>query len=180
MDRTAKSSASHPRGRGDVPAALIERLGYLLGQAHLIHRRTAEAELAPLELGVKEFGALSVLVDEGTMSQQRLGERMRVDRTTMVMVVDQLENGGFVTRERSAQDRRAYSIRPTAQGRRVLKRAAAAAGRAEAEFLAPISTGEQRQLVQLLQQLTSPDREAVAAPIEAASQGGAPTNRRLG
>ena len=144
------------RDRAGLPAALSDRLGYLLGQAHLAHRRIAERPLVSLGLGVKEFGALSVLVDEGPLSQQRLGERMRVDRTTMVAVVDGLEREGFVERERDADDRRAYALRATPRGCRALNRANDAVERAEAEFLARISPADRRRLKDLLLELISP------------------------
>jgi len=145
-----------PRDRAELPAALSDRLGYLLGQAHLAHRRIAAAPLAALGLGVKDFGALAVLVDEGPLSQQRLGERMRVDRTTMVAVVDELERNGFVERARDADDRRAYALRATPQGRRTLARADDAAQQAEAEFLARISVADRRRLRASLRTLISP------------------------
>jgi len=141
--------------RAAGPPALAARLGYLLGQAHLEHRSIARAALASLGLDVKEFGALSVLVDEGALSQQRLGERLRIDRTTMVAIVDQLERKGFVERRRDPQDRRAYALQATAAGRRVLVRADAAAERAEAEFLGTLSVADRRKLKELLRTLIS-------------------------
>jgi len=81
---------------------------------------------------------------------------MRVDRTTMVAVVDELERNGFVERERDPDDRRAYALRANSQGRRVLRRADEAARRADAEFLAPIPTADRRQLKNLLRRLISP------------------------
>ena len=151
-----ETSVSEPCERETVPSALSDRLGYLLGQTHLAHRRVAEAQLASLELGVKEFGALSVLADEGPFSQQRLGERMRVDRTTMVTVVDELERKGLAERRRNAEDRRAYALQATGKGRRVLSRANEAVERAEAEFLARIPAREARRLKEILRRLVSP------------------------
>jgi DNA-binding MarR family transcriptional regulator len=145
--------------RGPAPPVLADLLGYLLGQAHLAHRRVAEGELRSLGLRAKEFGALSVLVSEGEMSQRRLGAAMRIDRTTMVAVTDGLEVKGFVERKRDPEDRRAYALQATARGRRVLGRATAAAERAEAQFLRRISTEERRQLKRLLRELISSDAE---------------------
>jgi DNA-binding MarR family transcriptional regulator len=139
--------------RDDLPRAMADRLGFLLGRAHITHRQVAEAALAPLGLAPRQFGALSLLADEGPLSQQRLGERMGVDRTTMVALVDGLERSGLVERERDPDDRRAYALRATPRGRRVLERAAAAAERAEAEFLAPIPARDARQLKQILRKL---------------------------
>ena len=142
--------------REDPPSALSDRLGYLLGQAHLAHRRVAERRLGSLGLRGKEFGALSVLADEGPLSQQRLGERLGIDRTTMVAVVDALERKGFAERRRNSEDRRAYSLHATGTGRRVLDRATEAAQRAEAEFLAQLPAREARQLKEILRKLIAP------------------------
>lgn len=138
-----------------LPAALSDRLGYLLGRAHLAHREVAERALASMGLGVKEFGALAVLVEEGPLSQQRLGERQGVDRTTMVAVVDGLERAKLVERRRDPRDRRAYSLHATPKGRRVLERAEEAAERAEKEFLAALPAPDRRRLKRLLRTLLS-------------------------
>lgn len=153
-----RSSSDPDRdGRERLPPALADRLGYLLGQAHLAHRRVAEAELASLDLRPKEFGALSVLGTEGAMSQQRLGKTTGIDRTTMVAVADELERKGFVERRRDPEDRRAYALQTTVRGLRTLERATKAAKRAEARFLARMSPDEQRQLKRVLRELIAPE-----------------------
>ena len=116
-------------------ASLADNLGFLLGHAHDRHRALAASRLVEVGLAPKEYGALSVLVAEGPLTQQQLGRRTGIDRTTMVAVADALEEKGFAVRERSPADRRAYELRATAQGRRTLGRAARAMHRAEAEFL---------------------------------------------
>lgn len=130
-----------------------DRLGFLLGQAHLAHRQLAESALAPLGLGPRQFGALAVLADEGPLSQQRLGERVGLDRTTMVALVDGLERSGMVERERNPDDRRAYALRATPRGRRVLARATAAVDRAEADFLRRLPAQDARRLKEILRTL---------------------------
>lgn len=155
MAPALETPVDEPPNREGLPSTLSDRLGYLLGQAHLAHRSLAEQPLSALGLGVKEFGALSVLAAEGPLSQQKLGQRLRVDRTTMVAVVDQLERRGFAERQRNGEDRRAYALQATSQGRRVLGRANDAAERAEAEFLAPIPPADRRKLKELLRQLIS-------------------------
>lgn len=139
----------------ELPAALSERLGFLLGRAHSEHRVMAGRAFASLGLGVKEFGALSILVEEGPLSQQRLGERQGVDRTTMVAVVDALGRKELVQRRRDPEDRRAYSLHATPAGRLMLRRAGRAAKQAECEFLAPIAAADRRRLKDLLRQLVA-------------------------
>ena len=139
-----------------LPAALSDRLGFLLGRAHLAHSSIAQQALAPLALGVKQLGALSVLAEEGPLSQQRLGERQGVDRTTMVAVVDDLEQRGLVERRRNPHDRRAYALHATHEGRRLLGQANEVVKRVEEEFLTPIPARDRRRLKQLLKTLISP------------------------
>jgi DNA-binding MarR family transcriptional regulator len=134
----------------ELPPALADELGYLLGRAHAVHRARVEEALAPFALGVKAFGALSLLVTEGPLSQRRLGERQGIDRSTMVAVVDELEREGLVERRRDAIDRRAYALHATPEGRRRLPRARKAAARAEDEALASLSQHERARLKRLL------------------------------
>ena len=133
--------------------SIADQLGYLLGRAHLEHRAIAERALGPLGLSGKGFGALILLVQDGPMSQQRLGERQGVDRTTMVAVVDELESAGYVERRRDPRDRRAYSLHATAKGQRVLERAAEATRRAEEAFLAALPAADRHRLKRLLRTL---------------------------
>jgi DNA-binding MarR family transcriptional regulator len=144
------------RDPAGLPAQLSDRIGFLLGRAHLAHRARAEQALAAFGLSGKGLGALSVLVDEGPLSQQRLGERQGVDRTTMVAVVDELERLGLVERRRDPADRRAYSLHPTSKGRRVQRNAREVAKRAEDEFLAPLAAADRRRLKEFLRTLISP------------------------
>lgn len=143
-------------GSDSLPEAVSDRLGFLLGRAHLAHREVAEAGLGSLGIRARESGALALLAGEGPLSQQRLGQRMGVDRTTMVSLVDELEQKGLVARQRDPADRRAYALHLTPKGRRLLARADRAVKRAEDEFLTVLSAEERRQLKTLLRRLIAP------------------------
>jgi DNA-binding MarR family transcriptional regulator len=129
-----------------MPDALAERLGPLLGRAHEAHRRLSLEALAPLGLGVKSVGALTVLQAEGPLSQRRLAERQGIDRTTMVAVVDELERLGAAERRKDPADRRANALHITPRGRRLLARARTAVAGAEEAFLAPLPPAERQRL----------------------------------
>ena len=129
-----------------MPDALAERLGPLLGRAHDAHRRLSLEALAPLGLGVKSVGALTVLQAEGPLSQRRLAERQGIDRTTMVAVLDELERMGAVERRKDPADRRANALHITPRGRQLLTKARTAVAGAEDAFLAPLAPAEQQRL----------------------------------
>jgi DNA-binding MarR family transcriptional regulator len=136
-----------------LPAALANRIGYLLARAHLGMRAIADEALTPLGLDKKEYAALVLLASEGPLSQQALSVIQGCDRTTMVAVVDELEDGELVVRRRNPLDRRAYALEITAKGRRALDQADRLVSQVERDFLAPLSTAERRTLIDLLQRL---------------------------
>jgi DNA-binding MarR family transcriptional regulator len=104
-----------------LPASLHRRLGAVLSWAAENAQEVANRALEPLGLTVKHFGVVTFLRYEteldrqgGPLSQQAIGERLRIDRTTMVALIDSLERAGYVKRERNPGDRRAYVITLTA------------------------------------------------------------------
>ncbi len=156
--RQQTEAAVPPTEALDGQFVLAERLGYLLGQAHLTHRRLAEAELADLDLLGKEFGALAVLVAHGDLSQQRLGQLLGIDRTTMVALVDNLERKQLAKRHAQPADRRAYAVRATPHGREVLTRAEGAIQRAESLFLSALPAQQRHAFTAALARLVHEHR----------------------
>jgi DNA-binding MarR family transcriptional regulator len=141
-------------------------LGPLLGRAHGAHRALTLEALAPLEIGPKGFGALVILDAEGPLSQQQLGKRQGVDRTTTVAVVDQLERVGAVRRRRDEADRRAYAVEITPEGARLLESARGAVEDAERRFLAPLPEPEHERLREALRTLLRDAGDGPPTPRE--------------
>jgi len=142
-----------PAAGGELPAALGDRIGYLIARAHHACHILADEAMQPLGLTVKHFGCLAVIADEGPLSQQTLGARMGVDRTTIVAVVDDLEAKGFVARRRNPTDRRAYALEATTTGRRWLARAQERLHARENRMLGGVSEPQRKQLRELLRAL---------------------------
>lgn len=89
------------------------RLGHLLQHAQAkLARKSAEA-LVPYGVDGRELAVLVVLADEETLSQAEAAGRLGVDRTTMAVLVDGLEDHGLVERRRSPRDRRRNIVRLT-------------------------------------------------------------------
>jgi DNA-binding MarR family transcriptional regulator len=149
------------------PTALMERLSFLLKRTYALLEATIESELARLGVTGREFGVLTLLDAEGPASQQRLAGRIGVDRTTMVALIDALEEKRLVIRHRDPSNRRAYLLEVTAAGRKRLRDALKAVQRAEQAALAPLSGTESATLTRALQCVVQ------AGPID--SSGGQPT-----
>jgi DNA-binding MarR family transcriptional regulator len=135
------------------PAVLMERLSFLLKRTSALLDGTVEQELARLGISGREFGVLTLVEAEGPASQQRLAGRIGVDRTTMVALIDALEEKRLVKRHRDPTNRRAYVLEVTSAGRKKLRDALKAVERAEQQALAPLSCGESASLTRALQRL---------------------------
>jgi DNA-binding MarR family transcriptional regulator len=136
--------------RSPLPPALMERVGFLLAMAKGGAEAVCMDALAPIGLHVRQYGLLLVLATEGPLSQGELAEWVRTDRTTMVALVDDLEERGYVRRERNPLDRRAYLLQLTPEGRRALTRGRTLMRRAEGRLLRSLNEREREQLVELL------------------------------
>jgi DNA-binding MarR family transcriptional regulator len=135
---------------------LTSRLGYLFAQLHLRWGAEAHAALAGAGLGDfggMHYGALAVIDAAGPISQQELGEYVRKDRTTIVALVDDLEDAGLVERRRNPTDRRAYALELTGEGREWLAAAGPALTAAEDRLLGDLDDEERQRLLETLQRI---------------------------
>jgi DNA-binding MarR family transcriptional regulator len=137
---------------------LSRRLGYLLKHAQLRMAGLTAAALKPFGIEGRELAVLFVLADRGPASQQQAAQRLGIDRTTMVALLDALEGKGLVSRHPDADDRRRNVVELTGAGQDTLRRASQASDDAERAFLAPLSPQAARQLRDSLHAIvTHPD-----------------------
>jgi DNA-binding MarR family transcriptional regulator len=113
------------------------------------HTRIAEA-LESLGLTPALFGLLNVLGAREGANQQEIGRDMGIDRSTMVMLIDELEAKALAKRRPHPADRRAREVAITPKGRRVLEQGRQMAIQVEDEVLRGLTSGERRQLLKLL------------------------------
>lgn len=126
-------------------------LGFLMSHlGDVLRERTAKG-LADLGLSPREYGVLWRLEHHGPLSQRELGDLHRIDRTTVVAVVDHLELMGLVRRAPDADDRRRHALELTEPGRARLGEASVVVRRVEDEFLAGVGRSERTQLRATLQ-----------------------------
>lgn len=94
----------------------------LLNQAGYALSNRLAAALAGLELSVRVYCALAKAA-EGEHTQGRLAELAFMDKTTMVVTLDELERRGLAERRLAPEDRRVRVVAVTAEGRRALAKA---------------------------------------------------------
>ncbi|SPT51864.1 MarR family winged helix-turn-helix transcriptional regulator [Actinomadura madurae] len=144
----------------DGPGPELSRnLVYLLKHAHLRMAELATNAVAPYGIDGRELGVLLCLAGREPASQQQAAQRLSIDRTTMVAMLDALEGKGLVSRHPHAEDRRRNVVELTDAGRETLRQATDANDKAEREFLAPLTPKAAEHLRNSLQKLALPSHD---------------------
>lgn len=125
-----------------LPESLTRYTGFLVAKAHQRLFALFGSACRKLGLEVPHPGILHVLEEGGPMSQRLLGRKLRVDRSSMVKLVDALEEGGFARRRSHPRDRRVHLVEVTPAGRRVLAAITRLADQMEARLLARFTAAE--------------------------------------
>ena len=133
--------------------ALAERPGYLLHKAALMMAEEAEAGLEAAGMKTRVFFVLASLAGAPDLSQQDLSRLLNLDPTTVVSVIDDLEDRKYVQRQRNPSDRRRYLLNLTDTGREALAATDQVATELEASFFATLSPKERTTLLKLLSKL---------------------------
>jgi DNA-binding MarR family transcriptional regulator len=137
-----------------VPGVLWGSVGFLLSKAaDQSERRFAEA-LKEHKIAPRQYGVLASISSQGPQSQQQLGERLGIDRTSMVNIIDSLEDTGLVSRVRDREDRRRYAITLTEKGNElIIGTLLDVDATSHDEYLSVLRAGEKEQLLDLLRRL---------------------------
>jgi DNA-binding MarR family transcriptional regulator len=114
-------------------------------------RRRAQLALEPLGLRPRHLITLTVLRDLAGSTQQDLAETLRIDRTNLVGLLNELEDAGLIERRRSPEDRRRHIVELTTAGRRKLATAEFELAAVEEDVLTALDEAQREQLFSLLQ-----------------------------
>lgn len=130
----------------------LHRSGALLDHLARRMRLRAGSVLAPLGLRPRHLVALTVLRDCGGCTQQALSNKLEMDGTNVVGLLNELETEELIERRRSVEDRRRHVVDLTDAGAQRLAKAEAALAAAEDEVLGALDGDQRETLYKLLQQ----------------------------
>jgi DNA-binding MarR family transcriptional regulator len=131
------------------PASLIDLTAYRLSLAGKAVRGAVAAPRAQVGLRQGDVALQASLRDDGPAAQRVLGQRLRLDPSDVLRLVDTLEDRGCVRRKRDTADRRRTIVSLTAAGERTLDAALEACRAAQDAVLAPLSARERATLHEL-------------------------------
>ncbi len=137
-------------------------LGLLLSQASHGLNMEMTARLAPLGITPRSYCVLTKALD-GNFSQGEIADQCDLDKTTMVVTIDQLEAAGWARRAACPSDRRTRLIEVTPAGRRIVARAAKVVDGVHADVLGDLPADQRDVFVTALEGLTA---GRLSAPME--------------
>lgn len=136
-----------------IPNNITVYIGFLLSKAAQKIKSNADEELETYNISSQHFGVLIYLNQIENVSQIDIANALLIDRTTMVKIIDQLENENYVQRLKNPTDRRKYNIVISNEGKQLLAKVEKRIKEIEQEFLSPLSKDEVNNLISNLKKL---------------------------
>jgi DNA-binding MarR family transcriptional regulator len=129
---------------------LTRLVGFHLREAQIAVFRDFAAILGPLEVSPVIFAVLVLIDGNPGAKQTEIARAVRLDRSSMVSVLDNLERRGLVERRAVENDRRSNALALTAAGAALLRQAKRLVASHERRLARDLEPAERRRLVMLL------------------------------
>ena len=130
--------------------ALDSSLLHRLHRASQVATETLARGLGDADLTSRQIIVLAAIAAAEGPSQTAIVEATGVDRSTLADIVKRLLKRGLLSRRRTKEDARAYAVKLTDEGRRLLALARPVMARVEAELLEAIPAQKRGELNRLL------------------------------
>jgi DNA-binding MarR family transcriptional regulator len=158
-----------PSSGAAAPGAdIVAQLGELLVRSSWRLRRGAAKELAPLGVTFGQARALRVLAAGEPIRMADLAASLEIVPRSVTTMIDSLVAAGLVNREADEHDRRSVLVSPTGAGREVLDRMDSARRATAEELFGRLTSGQRRELLNLLVVLADQDASPATARLGSA------------
>jgi len=126
---------------------------------HLLHRAgqcasdVFQGEMGEGDLTPRQYAVLLAVSQNEGLSQTHLVEKTGVDRSTLADIVRRMLKKGLLQRRRTKEDARAYAVKLTDEGSRVLKAADPLARKVDDKVLGALNATERERFLQDLNKI---------------------------
>lgn len=141
-------------GARDMAVGKLER-----SPIHLLHRAGQcasdifQGEVGEGDLTPRQYAVLVAVSQNEGVSQTLLVEKTGVDRSTLADIVRRMLKKGLLQRRRTKEDARAYAVKLTEDGWRVLKATDPLARRVDDKILGVLPNAQRERFLQDLSQI---------------------------
>ena len=158
---------TYPLRMGKTKARAEHQLLPLIEHLARVGRRAFEVSMSPGGLRPRHLIGLKLLSEHGPAGQQGLADALCLDPSNVVVLLNELEQRGLITRRRDPADRRRHIVELSPLGQDELGLAYARSSRVEDDLLRALSAEERDTLYYLLARavgVESPASEPPASP----------------
>jgi DNA-binding MarR family transcriptional regulator len=125
-------------------------MGYAVRRAQIKQYEAFIAALEPWNITPPRFSAMVIVSLNPGLKLTQLAKILGIARSGAVILVDALEELGYVERQPAPEDRRAFSLALTEKGRHDLVKITKAVVDQDKQVVQPLTTAEQHELHRLL------------------------------
>lgn len=101
--------------------SLNENYGFILGNLSKKLDYLFDKVLKPLSITSRHYSLLLIIYQNEDINQKKIGEILKIDRTTMVQFIDYLEDLNYLKRVKNPNDRRSYNLKLTKESKSFIK-----------------------------------------------------------
>lgn len=142
-----------------------ESLGVWLTVTTQAYHRRVEECLIPQGITFRQAQVIGWLMMTGELAQSELARRMQVEPSTVVRLLDRMEDAGLIERITDQEDRRRHFVRLTRAAAPVWKPIAAVGQQVRQEAARGLTVDEQATLKHLLRRVAA-NLQATITPAE--------------
>jgi DNA-binding MarR family transcriptional regulator len=142
-----------PEKREDLKSSGLRPLGLLLSQLGTHAALTFGRKIKGFGISPPHVGILRWIRDNARENQRQLAAHLGILPSRLVLLLDELEAKGLVTRQRSPQDRRNQQLQLSEKGTRLLNKVELVAAAHEADLGSALTESERETLIDLCAKL---------------------------
>ncbi|MEQ8824171.1 MAG: MarR family transcriptional regulator [Filomicrobium sp.] len=120
---------------------------------HLLHRAgqcagdVFQSEMRREDLTPRQYAVLVAVSEKEGLSQTNLVEMTGIDRSTLADIIRRMLKKGLVQRRRTKEDARAYAVKLTDEGRKILESAQPMARKVDDRILEALPTSQRERFL---------------------------------
>ncbi len=148
MSKTVKKSKSNVSPKEAKVLTLEQSPIHLLHRAGQCAGDVFQSEMRTEDLTPRQFAVLVAVSENEGLSQTNLVEMTGIDRSTLADIIRRMLKKGLVQRRRTKEDARAYAVKLTEEGRRILRTAEPMAKKVDDRILNALPASERERFLQ--------------------------------
>ena len=132
---------------------LEEHLGIKIAKVRNCIKNEMEIALIPYDISTTQFVVLLKLCEKDRMTQKELAKETNYKQSALTLILDKLESKKLIKREAKENDRRAYLIVITNEGKEFENRLILVGKELEKRILQDISDSQKKEFVNILDKI---------------------------